>query len=141
MVTPEFKVAILVCNGIGRLASTIVRQAGYLAHQQRPEETVLLAVGPSAVDEEQSLEALKKYPVVAIDGCRPHCASYLMKQKKKKPAAVVYVGDVLADTRISLVGEKRTGLGEKGKQLVQAVAERVVKEVDRAIADEMVSTL
>ena len=141
MVQTEFKVAVLVCNGIGRLVSTVVRQAGQLAHKQRPEETVLLAVGPTAVDEEKSLGALRKYPVVVIDGCRPRCASYLVKQKGKEPAAVVYVGDVLAETRISLVGEKRRGLGDKGMKLVDAVAERVVKEVDRAIADEMVSTL
>lgn len=141
MVQADFKVAILVCNGIGRLVSTVVRQAGYLAHKTRPEETVLLAVGPLAGGEAEHVESLRKYPVVVIDGCRPRCASELMKQQKKEPAAVVYVGDVLAETRISLVGEKRRGLREKGQQLVEAVAEKVVREVDRAIADEMVSTL
>ena len=141
MVESEFKVGILVCNGIGRLVSTVARQAGYLAHKQRAEETVLLAVGPLAVGEPDRLEALRRYPVVVIDGCRPRCASYLMEQQKKKPAAVVYIGDVVAETRISLVGEKRRGLGEKGLKLVEAVAERAVREVDRAIADEMVSTL
>lgn len=141
MVQQDFKVAILACNGIGRLVSTVVRQAGYLAHRTRPEETVLLAVGPLAIGEPEHVEALRKYPVVVIDGCRPRCATYLMKQQGKEPAAVVYVGDVVAETRISLVGEQRRGLGEKGQRLVEAVAERAVREVDRAIADEMVSTL
>ena len=89
----------------------------------------------------EHLLMFRKYPVLVIDGCRPHCASFLADELGKEPAARIYVADVAAAKRISLAGEKRRGLGEKGLNLVEAVAERAVEEIDRIIADEMLSTL
>ena len=34
----DFKVAVLPCNGIGRVVSTVVRLAGYRIKEMRPEE-------------------------------------------------------------------------------------------------------
>jgi hypothetical protein len=59
----------------------------------------------------------------------------------KTPAARVYVADVAAESRISIGGEKRRGLTERGQKLVEALARRAVAEIDRIIADEMMSTL
>jgi hypothetical protein len=137
----DFRVAVLPCNGIGRLVSTVVRLAGYRIKEMRPDQVELLASGRLAIKEPEHMELLRKYPLLVIDGCRPHCASFLADELGKEPAARVYVADVAAAKRISLAGEKRRGLGEKGHQLVEALAERVVEEIDRIIADEMLSTL
>ena len=137
----DFKVAVLPCNGIGRLASTVVRLAGYRIKEMRPDQVVLLSSGRLAVSDPEHLALFRKYPVVVIDGCRPHCASFMADQLEKEPAARVYVADVLAEKRIGVGGEKRRGLTAKGQKLVAAVAEKAVAEIDRVIADEMMSTL
>ena len=41
----EFKVAVLSCNGIGRLVSTVVRMAAYKIKDMRPEQVELLSCG------------------------------------------------------------------------------------------------
>ena len=46
-----------------------------------------------------------------------------------------------AENRISIAGEKRRGLTEKGMKLAEALANKAVAEIDRVIADEMLSTL
>jgi len=137
----DFRVAVLPCNGIGRVVSTVVRLAGYRIKQMRPDEVELLSSGRLAVKDPEHLLMFRKYPLLVIDGCRPHCASFLADELGKEPAARIYVADVAAAKRISLAGEKRRGLGEKGMNLVEAVAERAVEEIDRIIADEMLSTL
>jgi len=137
----DFKVAVLNCNGIGRLSSTIVRQAGYRLRELRPNQIVLLGAGALAVGEEEHTELLKKYPLLVIDGCRPHCASALANELGKKPAAVIYAPDVAAEVKISLSGEKRRGLGKRGLELAEAIAQKAAAEVDRIVADEMLSTL
>jgi uncharacterized metal-binding protein len=137
----DFKVAVLPCNGIGRLVSTVVRQAGYRIKKMRPEEVVLLSSGRLAVNDPEHLAAFQKYPVLVIDGCRPHCASFMADELGKAPAARVYVADVAAHNRISVGGEKRRGLSHKGEKLVDALANKAVEEIDRIIADEMLSTL
>jgi len=136
-----FKVAVLPCNGIGRLVSTVVRQAAYKIKQMRPGEVELLSSGRLAVKEPEHFALLEKYPVLVIDGCRPHCASFMCDELGKTPAARIYVADVMAENKINVAGEKRRGLTEKGMKLVDAVAKKAVEEIDRLIADEMMSTL
>ena len=137
----DFKVAVLPCNGIGRLVSTVVRLAGYRIKRLRPDQVVLLSSGRLAVKEPEHVAAFEKYPVLVIDGCRPHCASFMADELGKTPAARVYIADVAAENRISIAGDKRRGLTEKGEKLVEAVVEKAVAEVDRIVADEMLSTL
>jgi uncharacterized metal-binding protein len=141
MESNEFKVAILNCNGIGRLSSTILRQAGYMLAKMRPEQVVLLSACALAVGEGEQTDLLRRYPVLVMDGCRPHCATALANELGKKPAATIYVPDVAAEAKISLSGEKRRNLGKRSLQLAEAVAKKAAAEVDRIIADEMLSTL
>jgi len=137
----DFKVGVLSCNGIGRLVSTIVREAGYKIKQMRPGQVELLSSGRLAVREPEHLALLAKYPLLVIDGCRPHCAGFMADELGKKPAARIYVADVMAENKINVRGEQRRGLDEKGHMLVDALVEKAVAEIDRIIADEMLSTL
>jgi uncharacterized metal-binding protein len=137
----DFKVALLPCNGIGRLVSTVVRQAGYRIKELRPDQVVLLSSGRLAVKDPEHFALFQKYPVLVIDGCRPHCASFMCDELGKTPAARIYVADVMAENKIAMAGEKRRGLSAKGEKLVAALTQKAVQEVDRIIADEMLSTL
>jgi uncharacterized metal-binding protein len=137
----EFKVCVVNCNGIGRLSSTIVRQAGYMLAKMRPDQVILLGAAALAVGEDEQMDLLRKHPLLIIDGCRPHCASALANELGKKPAAALYAPDVAAVKKISLSGEKRRGLGKRGMELAQAIADKAAEEVDRIIAEEMLSTL
>ena len=51
------------------------------------------------------------------------------------------MADVMAGNKINIAGEKRRKLTEKGEKLVEALSEKAVEEIDRIIADEMLSTL
>ena len=137
----EFKVGVLSCNGIGRVVSTVVRLAGYRLLELRPEQVVLLSSGRLAVAEPEHAALLGKYPLLVIDGCRPRCASHMAEELGKSPAARIYVADVAAASKLGLGGEKRRGLSRKGMALAEAVAQRAAEEVDRIIADEMMSRL
>jgi uncharacterized metal-binding protein len=137
----DFRVAVLPCNGIGRLVSTVTRMAGYRIKELRPDQVVLLSSGALIVKEAENMAALQKYPLLVIDGCRPHCASFLADELGKTPAARIYVADVMAENKINVTGEKRRGLTAKGQKLVEALANKAVEEIDRLIADEMMSTL
>jgi uncharacterized metal-binding protein len=141
MAEHDFRVGVLACNGIGRLVSTVTRLASYKIKELRPDEVVLLSSGALTVGEPESVELFNKYPVLVIDGCRPHCASFLASELGKKPMASIYVADVMAANKINVAGEKRRGLTAKGQKLVDALAQKAVEEVDRLIADEMMSTL
>jgi uncharacterized metal-binding protein len=141
MAEQDFRVALVACDGIGRLVSTVVRQAAYKVVQERPEEVFLVDTGMLLADQPEALEVVQKYPVVVIDGCRPHCGTVMIEGKGFKPAATIYSRDVVAQDKISIAGDQRRGLSEKGMHLADAIAQRVIEQVDLLVAEEIVSTL
>ncbi len=141
MSNQEFKVAVLGCSGIGRLVSTVVRQAVYMIEQDRPDQVVVVSSGELTGDVPEALEAATKYPLVLIDGCRPHCATAIAEGKDLRIAGKVYAADVVAKHKLSLAGEKREELGEKGMAVARAIADEAIAQIDWILADEIVSTL
>ena len=141
MAQGDFRVAVLGCSGIGRLISTVVRHAVYLIEKERPEDVIVVSSGELTGDVPEALAVARKYPLVVIDGCRPHCATALAEGKGLRLAAKVYAGDVVAKHKLSLAGEKREELGEKGMACARAIAEEALAQIDAVLADEIVSTL
>jgi uncharacterized metal-binding protein len=137
----DFKVAVLGCSGIGRLVSTIVRQAVYMLKQDRPDNVILVSSGSLTGDIPEALETARKYPLIVIDGCRPRCASAIAAGKGIEPAATVWVADIVARHKMSLAGENRKALGEKGMALARKIADETLEKIDLIIAEDMMSTL
>lgn len=137
----DFKVAVLGCSGIGRLVSTIVRQAVYLLKQDRPDNVVVISSGSLTGDVPEALAAARKYPLLVIDGCRPRCASALARGKGLEPAGSIWVADIVAREKMSLAGENRKALGEKGTALARAIADEAIARIGLIVAEDMMSTL
>jgi uncharacterized metal-binding protein len=137
----DVKVGLVGCGGIGRLASTVVRQAVYMVEEDRPENVVPLTAGALAAGSPEKVEIARRLPLVVIDGCRPRCATAIAAQIGAKPAAVVWAAEVVAKHRISLAGEKRTGLGDAGMLLARRIADEAIAAIDLIVAEEALSTL
>jgi len=134
MTEDQAKVAVLGCSGIGRLVSTVVRQAVYLIAQDRPDEVVVVSSGSLTGNVLEALRAARKYPVVVIDGCRPKCADAIARGRNLNLVAHVWVPEVAAKYKLSIAGEKRTGLSDKGMALARKVADEVIDRVDATLA-------
>ncbi len=131
------KIAIMPCNGVGRVVSTITREAGYKIHGLRPESTVLISSPDLAVDNPDALSIAKEYPIILIDGCKPKCGSNILKAKGIKPALEIYAPLVCADKKISIAGETRVALTQKGIDLVNAITEIAIQAIDDMISDKI----
>jgi len=139
--THDFRVAVLGCSGIGRLVSTVVRQAVYLIAQDRPDEVAVVSSGSLTGNVPEALEKARKYPLIVIDGCRPRCATAIAAGKGLEIAAAIWVAEVAAKHKLSIAGDKRTGLSEKGMALARAVADEAISRIDLIVAEEAMSTL
>lgn len=128
------KVAILPCNGIGRVVSTIVRQAAYRIAKERPDKVILVSSPALIVDKPDCVEIMKNYPILVIDGCRPRCATKMLELKGYIAKASIYVPDLVAKRRLPLIGERRRELTEKGMKVVEAIVEVALEFIDEIIA-------
>jgi uncharacterized metal-binding protein len=130
------KVAALGCSGIGRLVSTVVRQAVYMLAQDRPDDVIVVSSGALTGNVSEALQAARDHPLVVIDGCRPQCAHAIALGKSLNMVAHVWVPEVAAKYKLSLAGEKRTGLGEKGMALARKVADEAIARIDEALSGQ-----
>ena len=89
----------------------------------------------------KALETARKYPLLVIDGCRPRCASALAAGNGIEPAGTIWVAEIVAREKLSLAGENRKALGEKGMRLARAIADEALTKIDLIIAEDMMSTL
>jgi uncharacterized metal-binding protein len=112
-----------------------------MLEQDRPENVILVSSGSLTGDVPEALEAARKYPLIVIDGCRPKCATALAAGKGIESAATIWVADVVARNKMSLAGENRKALGEKGMALARKIADEALEKIDLIIAEDMMSTL
>jgi len=137
----DFKVAVLGGGGIGRLVWRTVRQALHMLKQDRPDKVILVSSGSLTGDIPEARETARKYPLIVVVGCRPKCASAIAAGKGLEVAATIWVADVVARHKMSLAGENRKALGEKGTALARKIADEALEKIDLIIAEDMMSTL
>lgn len=131
------KVAIMPCNGVGRVVSTITRESAYKIHSLRPDATILISSPDLAADNPETLLNAKKYPLIVIDGCKPRCGSNIVKAKGIKPVLEIYAPLVCADKKIPLSGETRVKLGLNGAWLAEAITGIAVQAIDDMLSNKI----
>ena len=91
------KVCLQPCLGINRAASTVGRQACYLAHEVLlgPERTDLGCAPALYAEVEEDVEFIRKDHVIAVESCEKRCANHLVEEKGARVAASVMVQEVL----------------------------------------------
>jgi uncharacterized metal-binding protein len=119
------KVAIYPCGGIGLHVSCVTRLAGYLLEEE------LLKLDVAILDMHRlirglpdEIELVEAFPTVILDGCAHQCGSYLFRLLKIKPAARIYIPDIIAETGL-YPGRARKVLEDSGQRLAREVAQRV----------------
>lgn len=91
------KVCLQPCLGINRPASTVGRQACYLAHELllTPERSDLGCAPALYAEVEEDVLFIQNDPVIAVESCEKRCANHLVNEKGEQVAASVMVEDVL----------------------------------------------
>lgn len=91
------KVCLQPCLGLNRPASTVGRQACYLAHEEllTPEKSDLGCAPALYAEVEEDVDFIRDDPVIAVESCEKRCANHLVAEKGGQVAASVMVPDVL----------------------------------------------
>lgn len=124
MALPHDKVVLAPCMGVGKVVANVTRRAAYLAKGACPEDTELLSIPALLAGSAEERELLEKYPVIVVEGCVLRCASHVMKFVGVTPAAKIEVTQLIREKRLT-PGKTRAELEASGKQLAEAVAQRM----------------
>ena len=134
--TPQHKVVIIPCSGIGKTYGTVSREAAYeVTDQARPGQTQLVALSLLLLGEEETRAAVAANPVIAIDGCKLACATKMARESGGTVAHEIAVLDVYRRYK-QFKPQGIAELNEGGRQLAHAMAEEIAGMVDTLMLGE-----
>ncbi|NIM05886.1 MAG: hypothetical protein GTO55_00425 [Armatimonadetes bacterium] len=127
------KVTLQPCLAQDRL-SIIARQACYVVHEDwRPEQTVLGCAPALNAGVQEDIDFIKLYPVIAVESCEKDCSTKLVAKSGEKATVTLRMPEILAE-----IGADPSSVPEGHvdceHEVVQAVAQRLLAEVDRLLA-------
>jgi uncharacterized metal-binding protein len=130
---PQKKVGIIACSGEDLPQGTISRVAALrVLEQMRPQDTVTLCLPLFLAGEERERAFARYYPTIALDGCHKRCAARATEKYSARPAASLVIDDLIAEKGLPAPHGRRQ-LDAAGEEVVQAMAQKVAREVDRLL--------
>ena len=128
--TPERKIVIVPCSGIGKTYGSVSREAAYAVTEDvRPRETQFVALALLVLGDEAARAAVASCPTITIDGCKLACAAKMVRQSGGTVAQEFAVLDVYRRYK-QFKPKGIAELNEGGQQLAQALAREIAGVVD-----------
>ena len=128
------KVCLQPCLGL-RKEAVLARQALYVVHEDlRPDQTVL-GCGPALnAKVPEDVNFITSYPVLAVEACELDCATKLVAKMGQKTRKTLNTAQLARELKVDLASLPE-GHIDSDHSAVQAVAQRIAREVDQLLAD------
>lgn len=120
------KIALAACSGMSP-----VGLVSRVAADDTREETgtvISICMGATSADREGFRGLIKKYPIIAINGCEGECVNQILAQRNMKPVQTINVLEELNQADMKATEVSR--LDEEGERCVQYIKGNIKKVID-----------
>ncbi|MCE5214698.1 MAG: putative zinc-binding protein [Methanobacterium sp.] len=121
------KVALAACSGMSPYG--LIARVTSADTVDQTEDTISICMGATAADREGFRKLIRKYPIIAINGCEGDCTTKILQQKGVKPVKTINVLDELNQTDLKPHDVCR--LDEEGERCVEHMKTLVKKEIKK----------
>ncbi|WP_407381254.1 putative zinc-binding protein [Methanobrevibacter sp.] len=122
------KIALAPCNGMS--PNGLVSRVAVGDCRKENENVISICMGSTSADiEGKNDEMLKKYPIVAVNGCGGGCVNKILENRGIDVAKTIAVEEVLANHEVSSKDPFR--LDDDGEKCVEIIK----KELNKSISD------
>ncbi len=120
------KIALAPCNGMS--ANGLVSRVAVGDCRKQNNNIISICMGSTSADiEGKNNEMLKKYPIVAVNGCPNGCVNKILENKSVHVARTVAVNEILDDYDVSAKDPFR--LDEEAEKCVEIIVEKLNKTI------------
>ncbi len=124
------KIALAPCNGMS--PNGLVSRVACGDCRKENDNVISICMGSTSADiGGVNNEMLKKFPIIAVNGCSGGCVNKILENKGVVPADTVMVYEVLDKTEYSANDAFR--LDEGGEKCVELVREKLNLEVENLL--------
>ena len=118
------KIALAPCNGMS--PNGLVSRVAVGDCKKENKNVISICMGSTSADiEGKNNEMLKKYPIVAVNGCPNNCVNKILKNKGIDVYTTVPVSEILDDFEVSAKDPFR--LDSQGEECVKIIVEKLNK--------------
>ena len=124
------KIALAPCNGMS--ANGLVSRVAVGDCKKEMDNAISICMGSTSADiEGKNNEMLKKYPIVAVNGCANACVNKILENKSIDVADTVGVDELLIDYDVSAKDPFR--LDGEGEECVKILKEELIKTIGKLL--------
>lgn len=124
------KIALAPCNGMS--ANGLVSRVAVGDCKKENDNAISICMGSTSADiEGKNNEMLKKYPIVAVNGCANACVNKILENKSIDVADTVGVDELLKDYDVSAKDPFR--LDGEGEECVKILKEELIKTIGKLL--------
>ena len=120
------KVALAPCNGMS--ANGLVSRVAVGDCRKQNDDVISICMGSTSADiEGRNDEMLRKYPIVAVNGCPNTCVNKILENKGIDVSGTVAVNEDLKDYQVSAKDPFR--LDDEAEECVRIITEELNKTI------------
>ena len=120
------KIALAPCNGMS--ANGLVSRVAVGDCRKEHENVISICMGSTSADiEGKNNKALKKYPIIAVNGCSNNCVNTILENKGIEVFKTVSTGDVLENYDVSAKDPFR--LDAEAEECVKIIKKELEKSI------------
>ena len=124
------KVALAPCNGMS--PNGLVSRVAVGDCRNDNENVISICMGSTSADVEGKNDGmLKKYPIVAVNGCPNGCVNKILKNKGIDVADTIAVNEILDGFEVSARDPFR--LDDEAEECVKIIKEELIKTIERLL--------
>ena len=120
------KIALAPCNGMS--ANGLVSRVAVGDCRKEHENVISICMGSTSADiEGKNNDALKKYPIIAVNGCSNNCVNTILENKGIEVFKTVNTEDVLENYDVSAKDPFR--LDAEAEECVKIIKKELEKSI------------
>ena len=124
------KIALASCNGMS--PNGLVSRVAVGDCKKEHDKVISICMGSTSADiGGENNEMLKKYPIIAVNGCSGGCVNKILENKGIHVAGTIGVGDVLSESDVSARDPFR--LNSEAEECVKIIVEELSKIIDKIL--------
>lgn len=121
------KIALASCNGMS--PNGLVSRVAVGDCKKENENIISICMGSTSADiDGVNNPMLKKFPIIAINGCSNNCVNKILKNKGINVKQTIEVGEILKPHNISSKDPFR--LDDEGEKCVEIIKEEINKTME-----------
>lgn len=122
----EKKYALAPCSGMSPYG--LITRAACNDSTQERDDLISICMGATSADRDGFKELIRKYPIIAINGCEGSCVDKILAQKGVKIAKTINAQEELNSENLTPTDPVR--LDENGEKCVTVMKHKIKELID-----------